>query len=53
MIVDTTVDKKQINKNVRTLAKNNKNLSPLISTAGKIILEQCLEQHAENIVKEL
>lgn len=36
---------------VRTHSKNTENMSPFITTSAKLILQQCLEQHASDIYK--
>ncbi len=38
---------------VRTFSKNMDNTSPFIATAAKVILMQCLQQHASEIVDKL
>lgn len=38
---------------VRTFSKNGENLSPFIYNAAKLILDQCLEQHAQQLVAQL
>ncbi len=38
---------------VRTFSKNTENMSPLITTAGKVILQQCLEQHANDLYQKI
>jgi len=38
---------------VRTFSKNGLNMSPLVSTAARVILQQCLEQHAKEVVERL
>lgn len=36
-------------RTVRTRTRNTENLSPLVSTAGKVILSQCLAAHAKDL----
>lgn len=38
---------------VRTFSKNLENMSPLVTTSARVILQQCLEQHAQEIAQQL
>jgi hypothetical protein len=37
---------------VRTFSRNTENMSPLVTTSARVILQQCLDQHAEDILRK-
>jgi hypothetical protein len=41
------------NSVVRTFSKNTENMSPRVAASARVILQQCLEQHATEIVRQL
>jgi hypothetical protein len=38
---------------VRTFSKNVENMSPRVATSARVILQQCVEQHAQEIAQQL
>jgi len=38
---------------VRTFSKNIENMSPLVGTSARVILMQCLQQHASEVVDSM
>ena len=43
-------EQKHHHRRIRTFTKNNQNMSPLVVTAAKTVLSQCLRQHAMDLV---
>lgn len=52
-VVVTDDAAKPIERTVKTFSKNGENMSPLVTTAAKVILDQCLYQHAVELVASI
>jgi hypothetical protein len=52
-VVTFSETKKYLQRRVKTFSRNDKNISPMVQTSAKVILEQCLEQHAAEVAESM